>query len=191
VFRPIGVFLFLVILISLADFHRFVNQAGNLPKPDSPKADAIVALTGGSGHRIAASLKLLEQGAGKRLLVSGVHESVDVEALIKTAGGTQALYDCCIDFGRSAHSTEGNAEETAKWVQSHTYESLILVTSNYHMPRSALWFDEALDGVEIIAYPVDSVIRPREWWKSWTSVKGLALEWAKYRVTWLMKVTGK
>lgn len=190
-FRPVALFLILVTLIGLADFHRFVNRVATIPTPPAPEADAIVALTGGSGHRIAAALVILEQGAGKRLLVSGVHESVDVEALIKTAGGTQALYDCCIDFGRSAHSTQGNAIEAADWVETHQYSSLILVTSDYHMPRSQIWFDKALDGVDVIPYPVQSVIKPRQWWKNWTSIKGLALEWAKYRVTWMMKVTGK
>lgn len=190
-FRLPTIFVALMILLGIADFYRWIGQVSDLTPPPNPKGEAIVALTGGSGHRISAALKILESGAGKRLLVSGVHESVDVEALIQAAGGTLALYDCCIDFGRSAQSTEGNAIETAEWVNSHSYKSLILVTSNYHMPRSLLWFDDALDGVEVIPYPVQSAIHPQEWWKSWTSIKGLVLEWSKYRVTWLMKATGK
>ena len=188
-FRLPVIFLVLLMLFGLADFNRWIGHVSKLTPPDNPKGEAIVALTGGSGHRIAASLKILETGAGTRLLVSGVHESVDVEALIKAAGGTLALYDCCIDFGRSASSTRGNAAETAAWVTENDYTSLILVTSNYHMPRSLLLFEDALDGVEIIPYPVQSAIQPQAWWKNWTSIKAFVLEWAKYRVTWLMKAT--
>ena len=181
----------LVILLAMADFHRWIEQVSELTPAAAPKGDAIVALTGGSGHRISAALKILESGAGKRLLVSGVHESVDVEALIHAAGGTITLYDCCIDFGRSARSTQGNAIETAEWVEEHAYQSIIVVTSDYHMPRSLLWFDDVLEGVDVIPYPVESAIRPRQWWTSWTSIKGLVLEWSKYRVNWMMKATGK
>ena len=38
----------------------------------------------------------------------------------------------------AALDTIGNAEESAKWVQDHDYNSVILVTNNYHMPRSLL-----------------------------------------------------
>ena len=190
-FRLPTIFITLVILLAMADFHRWIEQVSELTPAAAPKGDAIVALTGGSGHRISAALKILESGAGKRLLVSGVHESVDVEALIHAAGGTITLYDCCIDFGRSARSTQGNAIETAEWVEEHAYQSIIVVTSDYHMPRSLLWFDDVLEGVDVIPYPVESAIRPRQWWTSWTSIKGLVLEWSKYRVTWMMKATGK
>lgn len=190
-FRLPTIFVTLVILLAMADFHRWIDQVSGLTPAAAPKGDAIVALTGGSGHRISAALKILESGAGKRLLVSGVHESVDVEALIHAAGGTITLYDCCIDFGRSARSTQGNAIETAEWVEAHAYQSIIVVTSDYHMPRSLLWFNDILEGVDVIPYPVESAIRPRQWWTSWTSIKGLVLEWSKYRVTWMMKATGK
>ena len=190
-FRLPTIFITLVILLAMADFHRWIEQVSELTPAAAPKGVAIVALTGGSGHRISAALKILESGAGKRLLVSGVHESVDVEALIHAAGGTITLYDCCIDFGRSARSTQGNAIETAEWVEEHAYQSIIVVTSDYHMPRSLLWFDDVLEGVDVIPYPVESAIRPRQWWTSWTSIKGLVLEWSKYRVTWMMKATGK
>ncbi|MAT33972.1 MAG: hypothetical protein CMK06_02325 [Ponticaulis sp.] len=186
-FRFLLLTLGVVAVLAAADFQRWLNQVSDLTPPAAVEADAIVALTGGSGLRIAAAVRLLEAGSGKRLLVSGVHESVDVEALVHGAGGTQALYDCCIDFGRSAASTEGNAIETAEWIKDNGYSSLILVTSDYHMPRSLIWFDELVEGVDVIAYPVETRIRPKEWWRSWVSIKGLVLEWAKYRVTGLLR----
>ena len=174
-------------VIGFADFHRWVSRVGALHPASENQADAIVALTGGSGHRIEAALNLLEAGAGHRLLVSGVHESVDVDTLIRSAGGSQALYDCCIDIGRQARSTEGNALETSEWVTRNDYTSLIIVTSDYHMPRTLIWFVEEFEDIELIPYPIQSNLQPRRWWSSWRNFRGLVLEWSKYRVTTIMK----
>tara|TARA_B100000676_G_scaffold306289_1_gene362226 strand:- start:1099 stop:1674 length:576 start_codon:yes stop_codon:yes gene_type:complete len=188
VFRKLILFLIaFTAVIAFADFHRFVNRVASLETDTPPSADAIVALTGGSGLRIEAAIDLLEHGAGHRLLVSGVNESVDIDTLIRSAGGSQALYDCCIDIGRQARSTEGNALEAASWIAEHDYNSLIIVTSDYHMPRTLLWFTEGFEEVELIPYPIQSNLQPRRWWRSWRSFRGLVLEWSKYRVTAVMK----
>lgn len=176
-----------LLILAASDFHRWVSEVGSLEKPVTPKADAIVALTGGSGKRIEAAIILLEAGSGDRLLVSGVHESVDSRDLIATAGGSQTLYECCIDIGHEASSTKGNARETAKWAADHGYKSLIIVTSDYHMPRALLWYRHSLpDDIEITAYPMQSRMKPENWWRSWRSFRGLVTEWAKYRVTAMM-----
>ncbi|MFC6197531.1 YdcF family protein [Ponticaulis profundi] len=176
----------LAALVASADFYRWVHEVASLEKPENPQAEGIVALTGGSGRRIEAAIRLLEAGAGERLLVSGVHKSVSTTALIETGGGNEDLYACCIDIGRIASSTESNAVETARWVEEHGYKHLILVTSDYHMPRARLWFRRYVPDVEITPYPMQSRIEPRTWWKSWTSFRGLATEWTKYRVTALL-----
>lgn len=169
--------------IAFADFHRFVLRVDAMPSDDQMAADGIVALTGGSGRRIQAAVSLLEQEAAPRLLVSGVHSSVDTKSLIAAAGGDEALYACCIDIGRLASTTEGNAEEAAKWVSENGYHSIILVTSNYHMPRAKLWFKAEKITAEIRPYPITSRIVPVNWWHNWRSFRGLVTEWAKFRVT--------
>lgn len=175
-------------LIAGADFHRWVLMVARQDAPVSPRADAIVALTGGSGKRIQAGIQLLEREAGQRLLVSGVNVSVDTRDLIKTAGGTEALFACCIDIGRMASSTRENAIETAAWARENKFDTLILVTSDYHMPRSLLWFRSKASDIEIIPYPMQSQIRTKIWWRSWTSFRGLVTEWAKHRVTVILAV---
>jgi len=50
--------------------------------------------------------------------------------------------------------THGNAQETASWVQRHHYSSLIIVTADYHMPRSLVEFGSEMPGVKLIPYPV-------------------------------------
>lgn len=173
----------LLFIVAASDFHRFVKRVGDLEAPADVKADAIVALTGGSGKRISVAIELLQNGAGERLLVSGVHPSVDTEDLIATAGGSEALYECCIDIGHKASSTEGNAVESGDWVQSHGYKSLIIVTSDYHMPRALLWYQYSVPEIEVHPYPMRSRVAPDKWWTSWRSFRWLLTEWAKYRVT--------
>ena len=43
---------------------------------------------------------------------------------------------CCVDLDYSAINTEGNAIETKRWAHRRGIRSLIVVTSNYHMPRA-------------------------------------------------------
>ena len=43
---------------------------------------------------------------------------------------------------------------SAKWVESHAYQSVILVTNNYHMPRSLLEMGRLLRAADLRPYPV-------------------------------------
>ena len=120
---------------------------------NQPPADAIIVLTGGQA-RLDAAIELLKSGKGERLLISGVHPSTSSKSLQAATGSDRALFSCCVDIDRAALDTIGNAEESAKWVRSHAYEKVILVTNNYHMPRSLLEMGRLLDREELAPYPV-------------------------------------
>jgi len=168
-----------------ADFLLFAHRA-TLMRPDPDlRADAVVALTGGSGLRIAAGVRLVAEGRGQRLLISGVHPDVTMEDLIALAGGDPAVWACCVDTGRKAGSTLGNAEETAAWAYENDYAALIVVTSDYHMARSLLVLQAAMPDITLKPWPVRTVIDPSRIWTDPKSLKGVFLEWAKWRVTTL------
>jgi uncharacterized SAM-binding protein YcdF (DUF218 family) len=115
-------------------------------------ADAIVALTGGGG-RLGPAVALLEGGTASRLLITGVNpQTKKSELKVLLHGGT--AFDCCADLGFQAADTRGNAAEAAEWVRARGYRSLILVTSNDHMPRSLLEFSAQLPGVTLMPYAV-------------------------------------
>src|SRR5438445_5357774 len=127
-------------------FGWFANKVAHLTTPANPaKADAIIVLTGGQS-RLDAAMDLLASGKGERLLISGVHPSASRRQLQVALGGDKQLFSCCVDIDRAALDTIGNAEESAKWVESHAYGSIILVTNNYHMPRSLLEMGRLLHG---------------------------------------------
>ena len=70
--------------------------------------------------------------------------------------GAPEKFDCCVDLGLRAQTTTGNAAELRDWASSHGFSSLILVTSDYHMPRALLETRASLPDVKITAHPVTS-----------------------------------
>jgi uncharacterized SAM-binding protein YcdF (DUF218 family) len=145
----------LLALVALAYLLGFAAFMLSLPGGDDPRrTDAVVVLTGGPG-RIDHALRLLQDGAAKRLLVSGADPSVRPNELAAEYRVPRRLFACCIDLGAEAVDTRSNAEETARWVRSHAYRSVRLVTADWHMPRAQLELRYALDdAVEIIGDPV-------------------------------------
>jgi uncharacterized SAM-binding protein YcdF (DUF218 family) len=147
-------------------------------------ADAIVALTGG-GARLSKAMELLANGRGKRLLISGVHGDVTRDQLFAQIGGPRALFDCCVDMGLGADSTIGNAHEAASWTQQNGYESIILVTAAYHMPRSRMELAAAMPDVRVIHQPVfPNELDTNAWWTSRLSASVVVVEYSKYLFAW-------
>jgi uncharacterized SAM-binding protein YcdF (DUF218 family) len=135
-------------------FVWFAIHVSHLATPENPdEADAIIVLTGGQA-RLHAALDLLKSGKGQRLLISGVNPRAGLDDLQAVTGGDKMLFTCCVDIDHAALDTVGNAEESAKWVESHAYQSVILVTNNYHMPRSLLEMGRLLRAAELRPYPV-------------------------------------
>jgi len=178
------VFLGVILLALLAYGLVFVLFVSNLPnKPaQTPKADGIVALTGG-GERLDTAVSLLEHGVGKRLLVSGVSPETTKETVGKMADGG-SRFRCCADIGYAAEDTHGNAEEAAAWTRENHFSSLVIVTGRYHMPRTMQEFSARLPDVALIAYPVDqSRIELADWWRHPRTIGVLHREYAKYLAT--------
>jgi uncharacterized SAM-binding protein YcdF (DUF218 family) len=152
------------------------------PAAEPEVADGIVALTGaGSNERIAAGMRLLEAGKGDRMLVSGVNREASREDIRNVSRAVQLLYDCCVDLGFEAADTFGNAQETAGWVRARRYDSLIIVTADYHMPRAMLELGSALPGIELQAYPVATPsLDAQRWWRTAGGARLMVIEYSKY-----------
>lgn len=151
---------------------------------EPPQAQAIVALTGGSLERLTTGVRLLEERKGERLLISGVNRIVtDQELLGEALKVNPDLASCCIDLGRTAEDTLGNAAETAAWARQHRYRSIILVTDDYHMPRSLTELELAMPEAEIHPYPVRTRWTDPALWRSDLTAAGrLGSEYVKYLV---------
>jgi len=170
-------------LAFIAGFWDFATRVR--AEPDAPpQADAIVALTGGSLERLSTGVRLLEERKGGRLLISGVNRIVTDDELLGAALNVDpALAQCCIDLGRSAEDTLGNASETAAWARGHHYTRIILVTDDYHMPRSHAELSLAMPEAVIHPYPVRTRwTDPALWRSDLGAASRLGAEYVKYLV---------
>jgi uncharacterized SAM-binding protein YcdF (DUF218 family) len=144
------------------------------------QTDGIVVLTGGGG-RLEGALALLAAGKGKRLLISGVYEKTTRRALRARLKAAGEVFDCCVDLGRAAHDTVGNAREAAAWAHAHGYGSLRIVTANYHMPRALIEFRRVLPRAELVAHPVTAPsVHLENWWRWPGTTRVLIGEYNKY-----------
>ncbi len=169
-----------VFLAATAGFVAFLAQLRGVETQPARNADGIVVLTGGSS-RVSDAMELLAGGYGKRLLISGVHPTSAASDISRTLPDNQSLLGCCVDLDYSAINTRSNAAETKRWVRERGFKSLIVVTSNYHMPRAIAEMSHAMPDVTLIPFAVvGDKWRDEPWWTSGATFRLLLSEYAKY-----------
>lgn len=162
---------------------RLSDADGALNETPSPlsNVDGIAVYTGGGGARITAAMTIFADGAGQRLLISGVNPNTSRARLSELWGGAPDRFDCCVDLGHDALSTEGNANELSSWARTHNYKKIILVTSEYHMPRAVAMTRARMPDAELTPYPVASgYLTAHGWPASLDAHKHIAGEYTKY-----------
>jgi uncharacterized SAM-binding protein YcdF (DUF218 family) len=143
-------------------------------------ADGIVVLTGGTS-RISDGLELLASGRGKRLLITGVNPGTTTGDIARQVVDYDRLLACCVDLDYSAQNTLGNAIQARRWALEHRFNSLIVVTSAYHMPRALAELAHQLPDVALIAFPVVSDrLRIEPWWSNGATTRLVVSEYLKY-----------
>jgi len=184
--QTIAALIVFALLIAVADFLIFAGRVSDSRAPEpGAKADAVVVLTGGPG-RIPAGLDLVADGIADRVLISGVNPGIGLTEIEANQGGPPEIYACCTDIGAWATSTITNAQEAAAWARRNNYDRLLLVTSDYHMPRALIEFRRSLPDAEIIAWPVSSEAASAAGGTP-NGFRLLVREWFKYRVAWLIR----
>ncbi|MEZ5691754.1 MAG: YdcF family protein [Rickettsiales bacterium] len=124
----------------------------------------IVVFTGDSG-RLEYALNLLAEEKGKILFISGVGKRATINDIMRYTPKeiNKKIDKSLIYIGYEAEDTIGNAIETANWLHKKWHDDknkklnrkeIILVTSNYHMPRSLFELSKAMPDVNLIPAPV-------------------------------------
>lgn len=136
----------------------FLKQIPTEPLPDPARADAIVVLTGSAG-RLEYGIDLFLAGRAKALFISGAGKEVSYHDVVqrtppKERDSIRQATGKHIMLGNQAENTIGNAQETSAWLRQKNHASILLVTANYHMPRSISEFAEAMPDVRIIPAPI-------------------------------------
>ena len=139
----------LIVLLYALCFMIFAFTLGKPAPAASRPTDAAVVLTGGSG-RIEHAMDVLRQRKAGRLLISGADPSVTKADLAHRIPGTAALFSCCVDLGSESVDTRSNAEEAGRWLASHRFHSLRLITSDWHMRRARYEFRRVLGSKYVV-----------------------------------------
>jgi len=167
-------------VLLFAGFFWFAAQVPSEEATLDRKADGIVVLTG-AATRIPDAIELLAAERGKRLLITGVHRDTSKREIARLTPLFSKYFSCCIDLDRSALNTFGNALEIKRWAREHNFNSLIVVTSNWHMPRAMAEVTHQLPDVTLIAYPVLSEkVKADPWWSNADTARVYMSEYLKY-----------
>ena len=144
--------------------NRYIQQ-----QPDA--AQVIVVLGGGSvgsapdgtergGLMSAGAARLLPVLiSGGQVFRDGVSEALVAERILLQLGLPQEQ----IIVETRARTTKENAAYTAMHCRERGYQSVLLLTSALHMPRSMQFFERYLgeQGVKVAAYPCDYTLNPQ------------------------------
>jgi uncharacterized SAM-binding protein YcdF (DUF218 family) len=173
-------------LFGLWQFARLIPAAS---PPSSGHYDAIIELTGGES-RIPYALDLLKEGKAETLFITGVADGFSFKdlAVIKDApeGSIMAALRPRIFYGEHARDTIGNAAETLEWLKDKPYRNLLIVTANYHIPRTKLLFSHYLPEYRLKYAAVDPPQFDRLHWLTHTnSLRLMMSEYNKLLLTWV------
>ena len=185
-----GVTFILGIALIFGGFLRFADSVTTLKPPTEPRADAIVVLTGGY-QRIDQAVELLKKGAGKRLLISGVHPATTPRQIRRMTQASPELFSCCVDVGYDALDTIGNAQEASNWIHQRGYKSVLVVTNNYHMPRSLAELAYVDSETQFIPYPVvNTDLKTSNWFTDPNAMRVMLAEYVKVLFAGARNLTG-
>ena len=150
------------------------------------KADVIVVLSGES-DRVVEAARLYKQGLAGYIIMSG--GSFDNKASIAVVMRNQAVRlgvpaeDIIVE--PEAMSTYQHPIFVKPIMQARGFQSAIVVSSPFHMRRSAMLFDRVFrkSGIELIYHPAqDSWFDADNWWTNSASRKAVRLEYVKLAV---------
>jgi uncharacterized SAM-binding protein YcdF (DUF218 family) len=121
-------------LLLLLGLGGFFHDARASTRPLSSRADAIVAFSG-DPNRIRAAGHLLAGGYAQRLLIVG-QDNGDEAQVLRTK--YPELSDCCIVRNALSRTTREDARLAGSWLKKTRARSVILVTSDFHIPRATV-----------------------------------------------------
>lgn len=164
--------------VGLLWFQHTVHAYADPAVTKADTYDAIVVLTGGS-DRLRVGLELLAQKRAPIMMISGVASGVtirDILSMNDVASVSGRVEPRAIHLGYEAENTTGNALEVAHWAAENNVRKIVLVTSNYHMPRSLAECEFVMPHTQFVPYAVLPEKVKTEDWLSYEGTRELIVE---------------
>jgi uncharacterized SAM-binding protein YcdF (DUF218 family) len=136
------------------------------------KYTAAIVLTGDQ-YRIQKGITLLKENIVNKLLISGVNKKISKKSIIAEFPDSKSIFNCCIDLDMISTNTFENARESYIWIHNNKLDSVIIVSSFYHLPRVKLEFSRFFKDKQVIFIPAKDNLQK-------TSFKKLLIEYIKY-----------
>ena len=173
-FITISVILLVAITVLFIDFTYKTFSY----RQSAVKADAIIVLAGGKG-RVDEGVRLFREGRAGYLFFIGVDPAVRKSDLYRPQPGDPPPDRVVLE--KTSRNTLENAIYGRDVLLQQQINSVLLLTSRYHMKRSAILFRNALPkNVTIYPYPVDTKNLKEAWWNHGGSFHLLFSEFYKY-----------
>jgi uncharacterized SAM-binding protein YcdF (DUF218 family) len=149
----LGAFIYWVLGPFADSSRRFSAPTGSL---SSSKADCAVVLTGGAG-RVREAIALLSLGQIRKLIVSGVHARGTLADIFPEILYYPEVSLDSVILERRSGTTASNAQQSLIVSEALKCESVLLMTSDYHMYRAFETFVRVFPPtVPLIPYAVAS-----------------------------------
>jgi uncharacterized SAM-binding protein YcdF (DUF218 family) len=181
------IILTLFLILILSHFIFFLSLVKNFKSNYSTitSIDSIVVLTGDK-FRISKGMEILSNGIGEKLLLSGVNKNIELINIKNEFPKYNNFFDCCVDIDNISSNTFENSRETFLWIEKNKYNSVLIVSSDYHMPRVKLEFERFFAIENTYYQPVNSNNDVNAIGK----IKKLFFEYIKYMRTYISLAVG-
>lgn len=196
--RKIILWMIALLFAYLIGFVVFALRLNFTDQSPNEKTDAIIVLTGET-KRITDSIEEFAKGNAHRLFISGIHRQSSLEKLIdKTIFDLQKEgklktskenLKARISTGRAENTIE-NGLESATWIKNNKVESIRLITSYYHMPRSKLIFEKYIPNIKIIEHPITFANKKPNIFSNSKQLRLTFSEYNKYILTYIWNKAG-
>ena len=131
-------------------------------------------------------MEILSNGIGEKLLLSGVNKNIKLINIKNEFPKYKNFFDCCVDIDNISSNTFENSRETFLWIEKNKYNSVLIVSSDYHMPRVKLEFERFFAIENTYYQPVNSNNDVNAIGK----IKKLFFEYVKYMRTYISLAVG-
>ena len=145
--------LFVIIVLLQFNFFLFNIQSYKNTDLNKKEIEGIVVLTGDK-FRILEGLKILNSEIGYKLLISGVNKEISIEEIKKEFPKFNQLFNCCVELESISTNTFENVREIFFWKKNNNIKNILLITSDYHLPRVELEVNRLLLDQETFYYGV-------------------------------------
>ena len=156
----------LLILLFFLYFFKYLIDVNNSTKNSYGNRyyDAAIVLTGDK-YRINKGLELINKNIVDNLLISGVNKNINKNLIQRKFTNSKTIFDCCIEIENISRNTFENARESYLWMKNKNFNSLIIISSNYHLPRAKLEFSRFIKKEDILFISSDAFLENSEFKK--------------------------